>query len=279
MKKLSFYILTNAYGFYINLLSYLYPKKSLEIAYRLFSNPRKGKFKHEKLPKTIQRAKVVKHQIEGFEFCSYVWEGTNPETILLCHGWESNASRWKKLLPYLEKTNKTIVAIDAPAHGFATGKEFNVPYYSKFLEEAIKIYKPKIGIGHSIGGNALIYFQQHFEHTFNKIVILGSPSDFTIILNNFFSMLKLNKRVQNIMKNYIKNKFNIIADDFKVAEFLKNSDVEGIIAHDEDDSIVPISEAEKYVNNWNKARFIKTKGNGHSLHNSDLYREIQKFVE
>lgn len=279
MKKVSFYILAKSYGLYINLLSYIYPKKSLEIAYKLFSNPRKGKFEKGKLPKTIQRAKIVNHKIDGFEFCSYVWQGSNPETILLCHGWESNPSRWKKLIAYLEKTNKTIVAIDAPAHGFATGKEFNVPYYSKFIEEAVKVYQPKTGIGHSIGGNALIYFQQHFPHTFKKIVILGSPSDFHIILNNFFTMLGLNLRVQKAIKIYIKDKFNISPDEFIVAEFLNNSNIEGIVAHDEDDEVVLLSEAEKYIKHWRNAQFIRTKGHGHSLHDLDLYSKIQKFVE
>jgi hypothetical protein len=38
--------------------------------------------------------------------------GRNDTVILLVHGWESNASRWEKILPYL-KIRSTIIAIDA----------------------------------------------------------------------------------------------------------------------------------------------------------------------
>jgi pimeloyl-ACP methyl ester carboxylesterase len=45
----------------------------------------------------------------------------------LVHGWESNASRWGNLLPYLKKSGSTIIAIDGPAHGLSSGKEFSIP--------------------------------------------------------------------------------------------------------------------------------------------------------
>jgi hypothetical protein len=31
----------------------------------------------------------------------------------------------EKILPYLKKSGSTIIAIDAPAHGLSSGKEFN----------------------------------------------------------------------------------------------------------------------------------------------------------
>jgi hypothetical protein len=37
-----------------------------------------------------------------------------------------------KNVAHLKKLGKTIIAIDAPAHGLSSGKEFNVPPYTEF---------------------------------------------------------------------------------------------------------------------------------------------------
>jgi pimeloyl-ACP methyl ester carboxylesterase len=50
----------------------------------------------------------------------------------LVHGWESNASRWENLLPYLKKSGSTI-AIDGPAHGLSSGKEFTQNMQNSFI--------------------------------------------------------------------------------------------------------------------------------------------------
>jgi hypothetical protein len=92
MKKNIQNILVKSIGGSINLLSHVAPKRSLALAYKLFSEPRNGKINKNKIPKTLQKCTVQKHQLGGQEFCTYHWEGNN-EVILLAHGWESNASR------------------------------------------------------------------------------------------------------------------------------------------------------------------------------------------
>jgi len=115
------------------------------------------------------------------------------------HGWESNASRWEKLLPYLLKTGSTIIAIDAPAHGLSEGKEFSVPKYSDCIAAFCKICNPNILIGHSIGGAACIYYQfLNQNEAINKMVLLGSPSDLRNLIQNYCELLSLNNRVKNI---------------------------------------------------------------------------------
>ena len=74
--------------------------------------------------------------------------------------------------PCFFKIWNTIIAIDAPAHGLSTGKEFNVPLYTEFLEIAVNKYKPHILIGHSIGGAACVYHQVKYPNTIIKKLIL-----------------------------------------------------------------------------------------------------------
>jgi pimeloyl-ACP methyl ester carboxylesterase len=278
MEKIIQKIIAKSIGSYINLLSYIVPKQSLLLAYKFFSEPRKGKIKPDRIPKTLQKAIHQKHKLNKQEFYTYHWEG-NKEVILLIHGWESNASRWKKILPYLNKTGKTIIAIDAPAHGFNTDKEFNVLIYSEFINEVVQKYHPKIAIGHSIGGNALAYYQNHYLHQIEKMVLIGAPCDFKVIMENYFRLLSLNKKVQGQFKNYIQSRFKIAIEDFSASKFLEKTTIPGIIAHDQEDSVVLSKEGAKIATAWKTAQLIETKGLGHSMHDADLYQKIIDFID
>lgn len=278
MEKTIQFFIVKSVGLCINTLSYIAPKKAFALAYKLFSQPRKGRITEHKIPKTLLKAEHVSHKHNEHEFQTYIWKG-NKDIILLIHGWESNASRWKKLLSHLKKTGKTIIAIDGPAHGKSSGKEFNVPTYAEFIDVVVQKYNPKIAIGHSIGGNAIAYFQAHYNHNFEKIVLLGAPSDFKVILNNYIKMLSLNKRVHQSLIDYTKKRFNLTIDDFSASKFLKNSTIEGIVAHDLQDTVVLFEEGKKISKAWEKAQFIETKGLGHSMHDAYLYQTIVDFVQ
>ncbi|GAA4062018.1 alpha/beta fold hydrolase [Flavobacterium cheonanense] len=278
MEKTIQFFIVKSVGLYINTLSYIAPKKAFALAYKLFSQPRKGRITENKIPKTLLKAEHVSHKHNEHEFQTYIWKG-NDDIILLIHGWESNASRWKKLLSHLKKTGKTIIAIDGPAHGKSSGKEFNVPTYAEFIDVVVQKYNPKIAIGHSIGGNAIAYFQAHYNHNFEKIVLLGAPSDFKVILDNYIKMLSLNKRIHQSLIDYTKKRFNLTINDFSASKFLKNSSIEGIVAHDVQDAVVLFEEGKKISKAWEKAQFIDTKGLGHSMHDAYLYQTIVDFVE
>ncbi|MCZ8332396.1 MAG: alpha/beta hydrolase [Flavobacterium sp.] len=279
MKKIQFLILTKSIGFYLNLLSFIKPEKAKQIAYQLFSQPRKGKLNPNQLPKTLINTEKEIFQHEDHTFQTYIWKG-NDEIILLVHGWESNASRWKKMLNHLKPLGKTIIAIDAPAHGLTTGKEFNAPKYAEYINTLTKKYSPKIIIGHSVGGAAISYYLHKFGNpNIEKVVLLGAPSDFKIISNNFVSMLSLNKKIKNRLENYYQEKFNIHIDEFKAHNFAQNFSQKAFIAHDIDDKIVLVEEGKKYASNWKNAIYIETKGLGHSLHDHDLYQKISQFIQ
>jgi pimeloyl-ACP methyl ester carboxylesterase len=278
MKKVVQFLIVKSVGSYINLLSYIAPKKSFALAYKLFSEPQKGKIKPNAVPKTLQKAEQESHTLNQHQFQTYKWNG-NEDIILLIHGWESNTSRWKKLLNHLKKTGKTIIAIDGPAHGMSNGKEFNVPTYAEFIDVIVQKHNPKTVIGHSLGGNAIAYFQAHYNHNFEKIILLGAPSDFKVILDNYIKLLSLNKRVHQSLIDYTKKKFNLTIEDFSAAKFMKDATISGLIAHDIDDTVVLFEEGKKISNAWKKAEFIQTKGLGHSMHDAYLYQTIVDFVQ
>lgn len=278
MKKIKAFLLTKSLGLYINLLSYVAPSKAFELAYIFFSNPRSGRLQEETLPKILDDSDRETLHLNGHTIQTYRWSG-NGNVILLLHGWESNSSRWEKLLPLLLKTGNTIVALDAPAHGLSDGKEFNVPLYASFAEMVVKKYQPQHIIGHSMGGITAIYHQHQYGNPLlQKMVLLGAPSDFSIILHNYLKLLSLNNKIKNAFYHYTKERFQIDIDDFSGQAFLKTSQVQGLIIHDNDDTVVLFEEAKKLAFAWKSAKLISTKGLGHSLHDEEVNQKIVAFL-
>ena len=278
MQKILNYIVAKSLGLYINFLSYIVPEKALVLAYGYFSEPRDGKLIPEKLPKILKEATLEIINYNNHYFQTYTWPG-NHNKILLVHGWESNASRWEKLLQLLKKSGSTIIAIDAPGHGLSSGKEFDVPTYAAFINEISQIKKPNFIIGHSMGAVACTYYQHHYKQNhLEKMILLGSPSDFKVLMENYINMLGLNSKVYQLLKNYIKQRFGVNTEDFSAEKFLKNTTISGMIAHDVHDPVVAFSEAKKIASSWQKATFIETKNLGHSMHDDALYENIYAFL-
>jgi pimeloyl-ACP methyl ester carboxylesterase len=288
MKKIQFLILTKSIGLYLNVLSYINLEKAKNKAYQLFSQPRKGRINKEKLPKTLQNVTYETFEYQNEKFQTYIWQGTrgaaerseaNDDIILLVHGWESNASRWKKLLNHLKPLGKTIIAIDGPAHGLSEGKEFNAPKYAEYINVLTQKYQPQTVIAHSVGGAAVAYFLNKYKNSsIEKVILLGAPSDFKILSDNFINLLSLNNRIKEQLEDFYFQKFNIHIDDFSGHKFAKNFTQKAFIAHDTEDKVVLIDEGRKYANAWKNAIYIETNGLGHSMHDADLYQKIIEFI-
>jgi pimeloyl-ACP methyl ester carboxylesterase len=278
IKKRIRFILVKTIGQYINVLSFVYPRKALQLSYSLFSEPRIGKIHKDKLPKVLQNTETETFLHDEHHFQTYTWKG-NENKILLVHGWESNSSRWKKTLPHLLKSGSTIIAIDAPAHGQSSGKEFNVPRYAEFINKVVQKHQPNIIIGHSIGGAACVYHQYLFpDSSIEKMVVLGAPSDLKTLIDNYIQMLSLNTKMFRLLERRYLEHFNFKLEDFSGATFASKITIKGIIAHDKTDKVVAFDEGLKIARGWKNARFIETTGLGHSMHDDDLYQEIYAFL-
>jgi predicted alpha/beta hydrolase family esterase len=278
MQKIQFFLITKSLGLYLNLLSYINLENAKSKAYQLFTQPRKGKLDKEDLPKILKAATLEVFEYDNEQIQTYIWQG-NEEVILLVHGWESNASRWKKLIRHLKPLGKTIIAFDGPAHGLSGGTEFGTPKYAEFINIIAQKYNPKILIGHSIGGAAISYYLNKYKNpAIEKVIMLGAPSDFKIVSDNFVNMLSLNDRIKLRLENYFVQKYQIGIDDFSGHKFAQNFSQKAFIAHDIEDNVVLIDEGRKYAGAWKNAVYVETNGLGHSMHDAELYQKIKAFI-
>jgi len=279
MQRLLTFVLAKLIGLYINILSYLAPKKASRLAYKFFSEPRDGRLLKDSLPSVLREAeaKMVTHN--DFIFQTYTWRGTNDCKVLLVHGWESNASRWKLFITYLKKAGCTIIALDAPAHGLSSGTEFNIPQYAEFIDVLVRQEKPQYIVGHSLGGATALYYQSHYPvNSIEKMVIMGAPCDFNTILNNYIGLLSLNSNVFKLLNKHFLENLKIKTEEFSGTLFASKITIRGLIAHDLNDKTVSFKEGKKIAAAWPNSEFVQTKGLGHSMHDDKLYTKIYSFL-
>ena len=210
---------------------------------------------------------------------TYHWSGSK-ETILLAHGWESNSARWKRKIEVFINEGFNVIALDAPAHGASGSKLFNALLYAEFINVVAQKYQPKIVIGHSVGGMALVFYQQKYQlDSIQKIVLLGAPSEFEGILKDYINLLGYNKKIEKSLGRVIINRFGAEPTEFSTSKFAKDITAEGLIIHDVKDPIIPFSDAKLIESNFKNSSLISTKGLGHSLNNAKVTESIVDFIK
>jgi len=265
-------------GACINLIAYISPKFAAKFAMDLFSTPRKGKttFEESEYLKSADQDTV---QIDDISIKTYHWKGKN-NSILLAHGWESNAFRWKILIEHLKIQNYNIVMLDAPAHGSSSGKFFNAILYSECIHLVVKKFYIQTIIGHSVGGMATVFFQYKYQlKSIEKLVLLGAPSDFTGVFNRYKNMMGYNKRVSKALRAYVLKHFGYLPEYFSPATFSKDITAKALIIHDRKDRIIPYQDGLKFKQNYANSKFITTEGFGHGLKSEIVYQYILEFLK
>ncbi|WP_353779788.1 alpha/beta fold hydrolase [Winogradskyella sp. 3972H.M.0a.05] len=264
-------------GSYINLLSFISTEYAAEKALNLFATPRKGKL-NEHDDEYLSKAYQEGIDYDEYEIMTYRWPGEG-KTILLVHGWESNSARWKFLINQLIASDYNIIALDAPAHGKSSGKQFNAILYSEFINVVANKFDPEIIIGHSVGGMATVFFQSKYQNkSLKKLITLGSPSEFVGVLDRYSELMSYNNRVKGAIDRYIEKKFQYPPSHFSGSKFSKEITSEVLVIHDTEDEVIPYEDALLYEKNYPKASLVSTKGNGHGLKQKEVTNHMLDFI-
>ena len=261
----------------LNLASFISSKFASQIAINLFATPRKGSY-NEDQKKIVSSAFFQELIYKDLTITTYRWVGKN-KTILLTHGWESNASRWDYILKDLRAQDYNIIALDAPAHGRSGSKQFNAVLYSEFINRVAQKYKPEVLIGHSVGGMANVFCMYNFElPTVKKMILLGSPAHFTGVFLRYKKMMGYNSRISKGIDALVLEVFKKPVDHFSAAKFSESIEAKSLIIHDKMDKIIPFEDAQLLVNGFKNSEFISTTGFGHGLKDESLTPQIIEFI-
>ncbi|HDZ06520.1 hypothetical protein LCGC14_0052950 [marine sediment metagenome] len=271
-------LIPKLYGLYFNLLVWFIPKKIAKQAFTVFATVRKGRV----LPNQkeyLDNAKFEVVTIGDNKIQVYNWPGSK-ETVLLIHGWESNTWRWHKLIDKLQKEDYNIIAFDAPAHGYSTGKILHAPLYAEAVQALLLKYEPKLVIGHSMGGMTLLYNESKNPNShIEKMVTIGSPSEFHEILTHYKNLLGFNDKVKSVIETLVQKKFNFSTEEFSSSNFVQNNNKKGLIFHDRLDKIAPYHASVDVHKHWKESELFSTEGFGHSMHQDVVNEKIIAFLK
>ncbi len=281
MTRLNVYLktlLAKAYGSWFNLVAVFSPARAARLAFSTFAKVRKGRVKPVQQP-FLDEAKYSLELVSGHQIQTYQWEGSGPR-VLLIHGWESNTFRWRKLIHLLREEGYHVIAFDAPAHGYSSGKILHVPLYTECVEHMVQNFDPKYIIGHSVGGmTALYHAHRHPGESVEKIVTIGSPAEFEEIVQGYQRMLGFNNRVLKAFDALVFAEFGYHIHEFATTEFVRDNPKKGLLLHDRLDRIAPFHASEKVHNAWKDSVLVPTEGLGHSMHQEDVNRQILDFLK
>lgn len=266
------------YGQLLNGMALFSKSKAAEKAFDIFCTIRKGRVKPEQAD-FLDAAKFTVEEIGEQHIQTYKWSGSK-KTVLLLHGWESNTYRWRNLIKMLQEKDFTILAFDAPAHGYSTGEMLHVPLYAESLRYILNKFNPEYVVAHSMGGMTILFdHYQHPDKHVEKIVTVGSPCDFESFMHHYQKILKFNATVWEAMDERLKRVFGFHMHEFKSSLFAENNKVPGLLFHDKEDKQVLYTESVKVHESWQGSRLVLTEGLGHSMHQEHVNEEIIEFLE
>ena len=271
--KIQLFLLRN----YLNGLAFFSELKAGQKTAEIIFNPRKGRLTDENR-QILSEATWETLFLDDVKIQTYRWEGTKG-TVLLAHGWESNAARWEVLVNKLRKNGFSVVALDAPAHGESGSQYFNALLYAEMIEVAAKRFEPIAMVGHSAGAFSTAFCAIHYLHpSVKRVVLLAPPSELNQIFNKFLDFVNVSKSVRRGFYNKLEQRFGKTIEYFSIKELIKPLTIKGLIMHDKTDDICAFSDSEHIHAHWQGSTFIPTEGYGHRLQNEFVHMAVSDYL-
>jgi pimeloyl-ACP methyl ester carboxylesterase len=267
-------------GSILNTLTRISPGMAGRIAFTLFCTPRKKQVKPAELA-FLATADLYYEEVNGQHFAVYHWGFRGP-VVLLAHGWESHAGRWRKIAPLLVQAGYQVMAVDAPAHGRSDGKRFTMIHYAEVLRTLLHRFGPIDSIiAHSVGGAAGIWAMGTAGPAARpqKAVILAPFSELKTVLEGARRTIGAGQPLMNAIDAYILKKTGAPTSHYSLTKMAeKMTGVETLIVHDRQDQVTAYSESVKIHEAWPYSKLWSTDGFGHGLTAPEVIDGILQFV-
>ena len=259
------------------LLSAISKKKAAQYAFKLFCTPPSRDKK--KLPGIFKDAEKLQFEFDEYNIVGYRWNAGGHKKVLILHGFESSAVNFAGYIGPLIKKGYEVLAFDAPAHGYSSGKRITAIVYRDLVKYIDEHYGPvQSYLGHSLGGFVLSLALAEMPHDENHRAVFIAPSaETSSAITGFLEFLKLDHKVRTAFENHIEKISGHPVPWFSISRTLKDIHAKILWVHDEDDLVTPFEDALKVKReNYSNVQFVITKGLGHSR----IYRdpEIIKTV-
>ncbi len=240
------------------------PRRTVDRAARLFATPSASS-------RSRARAAHVEGPMERHEIAvnnqviaTYVWgDPTRQPYALLVHGWSSFGLRFLPWVGRLRDAGLAVVTFDQPAHGYSTGERCTLPDFVQTIHAIGHRYgHPRLAIGHSLGGAALVLAQNE-DWRAERVVAIAPPASMQAAAERYMRFVYLGAHLLERFLGWHEHATGVKVRDLDVRPHLRTLGQPCLIVHDLDDFEVPWGEGELYAYHWHSARLLTTQGLGH----------------
>jgi len=251
-----------------------------DTAFRIFCTPELSHHRTRDHHRLTERARFhLRHArwervatIEG-DVRTYVFEPDEPArgTVLLVHGWTSEAAFMTAFIEPLRRSGLRVVAFDFPAHGHSPGRRTNLAQCARAMLGVAEHYGPiDAAVAHSFGGFVSLLVAEGGPplpraHPIGRFVLLACPNRLGDVTRNFSEQLGLSAEAQRVYEHHLERVGHRPVATFSSAELLGNLRAPALIIHGSHDREVPFRNAEEIAEACPTSRLVAFDGLGHRM--------------
>jgi pimeloyl-ACP methyl ester carboxylesterase len=249
-----------------------------DMAFRIFCTPELSHHRtadHHRLTERarfhLRHARWERVPTPVGEVQAYVFEpdGARTATVLLVHGWTSEAAFMTAFIEPLRRSGLRVVAFDFPAHGMSPGRRTNLAQCARAMLSVCEHYGPiYAAVAHSFGGFVSLLVAEGGPpmpraHPIERFVLLACPNRLADVTRDFGAQLGLSARAQRSYEHHLERVGHRSVQSFSSAELLRAAGAPALVIHGREDREVPFRSAEAITAACPTARLLSFEGLGH----------------
>ncbi len=190
-------------------------------------------------------------------------------TVLLVHGWTSEAAFMTAFIEPLRRSGLRVVAFDFPAHGLSPGRRTNLAQCARAMLGVADHYGPiDAAVAHSFGGFVALLVAEGgpplpHAHAIGRFVLVACPNRLSDVTRNFGNQLGLSEDAQRTYERHLERVGHRPVATFSSAELLRKVGAPALLLHARDDREVPFRNGEEIAEACPTARLVAFDGLGH----------------
>lgn len=253
------------------------PQRAGDLAFRYFCEPHRSERREAGHTFLVRRARRFLRDARQLAVPSphgdipvYVFEPeTKPTaTILVAHGWTSEASFMTLFGERLRHMGARAVLLDAPAHGKCKRTRASLVDYTEAVLRVADAYQPDYALAHSMGCFAVLHaggggppFLRKYD--FKRYVLIGPPNEFGVITREFADARHMTAAARVPFERHLERVAHRSLAAFTASHLLQSADRPALLLHSRDDHEVPIRHAQEIAASCPTAHLHAFDGMGH----------------
>lgn len=254
------------------------PQRAGDVAFRHFCEPHRSERREAGHTFMVRRARrflkdARQHNVPSphGDIPVYVFEPeteTPRATVLVAHGWTSEASFMTLFGERLRHMGARAVLLDAPAHGKCKRTRSTVVDYTESILRVADAFQPDFALAHSMGCFAVLHaggggqpFRRHYD--FKRYVLIAPPNEFGAVTREFADVRGMTPTARIMFERHLERIAHRRLSTFTASHLLRAANRPALLIHAKDDFEVPIRHSEAIVANCPSAELVPFDAMGH----------------